>query len=71
MLISKGGFFVVGAMQNIFRAYLQNLFIAKISPNLSFSWAEMVFILNFTPPINPTTHLATHPRESKKMAKDS
>ena len=48
MLISKGGFFVVGAMQNIFRAYLQNLFIAKISPSLSFSWAELVFILNFS-----------------------
>ena len=24
--------------------------IAKLSPSLSFSWAGMVFILNFTPP---------------------
>ena len=63
MLISKGGFFVVGAMQSIFRAYLLNLFIAKISPSLSFSWAELVFILNFTPPIHPT--------ESKKMVQYS
>ena len=39
--------------------------IAKLSPNFIFSWAEMVFNLNFALPNHP------HPRESMEMAKRS
>ena len=39
--------------------------IAKLSPNFSFNWAEMVFILNFShhPPTRPPT------QKSSELAK--
>ena len=32
-----------------------NAFIAKLSPSFRFSWAELVFNLNFAPPNHPST----------------
>ena len=48
---------------NIFLKDLDQITIAKLSPNFSFSWAEMVFNLD----LSPSTQTPTATRTSTKL----